>query len=167
MLARTNEHLYFIFETLQCKLCRQKVLNIIIILLVHCTKCNIFQMWNETPKRFYITVRHIPECINLLMCRNFNSCVGFDSGCVRRQMNNFVHDLISPNHDGESKNLTIWGQTLYLQDSARPLEYPIFILTSGGTSGEKNFSKNFYCTKSCALKFQGDLWGSKSQFWLI
>ena len=35
------------------------------------------------------------------------SCVGFDSGCVRRQMDNFVHDLISPNHDGESKNLTI------------------------------------------------------------
>ena len=37
----------------------------------------------------------------------FNSCVGFDSSCVRRQMDNFVHDLISANHDGESKNLTI------------------------------------------------------------
>ena len=39
--------------------------------------------------------------------RHFNSCVGFDSGCMRRQMDNFVHDLISANHDSDSENLTI------------------------------------------------------------
>ena len=36
-----------------------------------------------------------------------NSCVGFDSGCVRRQMDNFVHDLISANHDSDFENLII------------------------------------------------------------
>ena len=28
-----------------------------------------------------------------------NGCVVFDSGCVRRQMDNFVQDLISAHHD--------------------------------------------------------------------
>ena len=29
------------------------------------------------------------------------------------------------------------------------------------------FSKNFYWLKSCALKFQGDLWGSNPEFKVI
>ena len=41
--------------------------------------------------------------------KKFNSCVGFDSGCMRRQMDNFVQDLISAHHDCNSDNLTIWG----------------------------------------------------------
>ena len=35
-----------------------------------------------------------------------NSCIGFDSGCVRRQMDNFVQDLISGHRDYNSDNPT-------------------------------------------------------------
>ena len=50
---------------------------------------------------------------------------------------------------------------LTTQKNARPLKYPIFLLTSGETSGEKNFEKKIYCIKSYALNFWADLWGSK------
>ena len=91
-----------------------------------------------------------------------NSCVGFDSGCVRRQMDNFVHDLISANHDSDFENLIIWGWTLYFYNSARSIKYPIFLVTSGETSGEKKFQNFFIASKSASWNFRGTLGVKKS-----
>ena len=57
-------------------------------------------------------VRHLKVFSLPNVIFHINSCVGFDSGCVRRQMDNFVHDLISANHDSDFENLIIWGWTL-------------------------------------------------------
>ena len=67
----------------------------------------------------------------------FLSCVGFDSGCVRRQMDNFVQGLISDHHYCNSDNLTIWEWALYFQNCPRPLNDQISTLTSSGASGQK------------------------------
>ena len=85
------------------------------------------------------------------------NCVGFDSDCVRRQMDNFVKDLISAHHDCNPENLIIWGWTSYFQNSPRPLKFRISTPTSGRTSDGKKIEKNFIAPKFAP--FRGTFWG--------
>ena len=93
-------------------------------------------------------------------CSPLNSCVLF----LLYQMRPFpsfkrrTHVFEWTTHTWQTQ--IVWECCLNSYNFGRLVISMIFRLTSGQTSDEKNFRKNFYCLKRSAVKFHAESWGS-------